>query len=64
MKTTLFATLMLCTIASCSFVKDVQNHCTVSKAEGQLSTGSFETCLKCDSLSTVVKNQIAKASKK
>ena len=64
MKTLIFSTLMLCAIASCSFVKDVQKHCTVSKAEGQLSTGSFETCLKCDSLATVVKNQISKAQKK
>jgi hypothetical protein len=51
-------------IASCSFVKDVQKHCEVKYTSVDVQTGSFDGCLKCDSLAKVVKAQIEKAQKK
>lgn len=51
-------------ISSCSFVKDVQKHCEVKYTSVDLQTGSFDGCLKCDSLAKVVKAQIEKAQKK
>lgn len=45
--------------SSCSFVKDVQKHCQVAQKQPVSIDGSFEYCLKCDSLASVVKKQIA-----
>lgn len=64
MKNILITLSIIFSVASCSFVKDVQSHCTVSQKEPVSIDGSFEYCLKCDSLANVVKSQIAKASKK
>lgn len=64
MKKVLFISALLVTFASCSFVKDVQKHCVVSQTQADVFTGSFNACLKCDSLAQVVKNGIAKAQNK
>lgn len=64
MKKLLFISALLVTIASCSFVKDVQSHCTVTKTESDVFTGSFSGCLTCDSLASVVKKGLEKAQKK
>lgn len=62
-KVIVFSTIVL-SISSCSFVKDVQKHCVVSETQADVFTGSFNACLKCDSLAQVVKNGIAKAKTK
>lgn len=64
MKNLLLIIAVFATVSSCSFVKDVQKHCVVSQTEADVFTGSFNACLKCDSLAQVVKNGIAKAEKK
>ena len=67
MRTIIIAVLsafILSFMPSCSFVKDVQSHCTVSQKSLDVYAGSFETCLTCDSLAKVVKSQIAKAQNK
>jgi len=64
MKTLLVTIAVLATISSCSFVKDVQKHCVVSETQADVFTGSFNACLKCDSLASVVKNGITKAQSK
>lgn len=64
MKTLLITFAVLLTVSSCSFVKDVQKHCVVSETQADVFTGSFNACLKCDSLAQVVKNGIAKAKTK
>jgi len=64
MKKLILIFAVLATVSSCSFVKDVQKHCVVSQTEADVFTGSFNACLKCDSLAQVVKNGIAKAEKK
>lgn len=64
MKTILLSILFLAGVSSCSFVKNVQSHCSVSQKQPVSIDGSFEYCLKCDSLANVVRVQIAKAQKK
>lgn len=61
---TICCLLLMLSIASCSFVKDVQKHCEVKYTSVDVQTGSFDGCLKCDSLAKVVKAQIEKAQKK
>jgi len=61
---TLCCLLLMLSIGSCSFVKDVQKHCEVKYTSIDIQTGSFDGCLKCDSLAKVVKAQIEKAQKK
>lgn len=61
MKKLLFIGLVLLSITSCSFVKDVQAHCKVTPSDVNALQGSFNVCLKCDSLASVVKTQIARA---
>lgn len=60
----IFILFAVFSISSCSFVKDVQKHCVVSQTQADVFTGSFNACLKCDSLANVVKNGIAKAQTK
>ena len=64
MKTLIFTLLITLSISSCSFVKDVQSHCTVTQTSVDVFTGSFTGCLTCDSLAKVVKSGIEKAQKK
>lgn len=64
MKKVLFASALLLTIASCSFVKDVQSHCSPRIVSGSIQTGSFDVCLKCDSLAKVAYNTFNKAIEK
>jgi len=60
MKKILFATILLATISSCSFMKDVSSHCKPDFVSGNIETGSFDVCLKCDSLAKVVYSNIQK----
>ena len=60
MKKLLLATAILAAISGCSFLKDVQKHCTVSETALNVQTGSFRGCLECDSLAKVVKKAINK----
>jgi hypothetical protein len=50
----------MATVSSCSFVKDVQSHCKVDVPSGNIQSGSFNACLKCDSLAKVVWDNIQK----
>lgn len=47
-------------VSSCSFVKDVQSHCQPDLYSSDVKTGSFNVCLKCDSLAQVVYSNIKK----
>lgn len=60
----LFALLLIASISSCSFIKDMQKHCEVKYTSIDIQSGSFDGCLKCDSLAKVVKAQIEKGHKK
>ena len=60
MKKLLLATAILAVLSGCSFLKDVQQHCTVSETALNVQTGSFRGCLECDSLAKVVKKSIEK----
>lgn len=60
MKKIIFAAVFLATVSSCSFVKQVQTHCTVTAPSYNLQNGDFTTCLQCDSLAVVVKSVIQK----
>lgn len=60
MKKLLLATAILAVLSGCSFLKDVQQHCTVSETALNVQTGSFRGCLECDSLAKVVKKAISK----
>lgn len=64
MKKVIVFSVIVLSISSCSFVKNVQKHCIVSQTQADVFTGSFNACLKCDSLAQVVKNGIAKAQNK
>jgi hypothetical protein len=55
---------VLATVSSCSFVKDVQKHCQPSLVSGDIQSGSFNACLKCDSLAKVVYSGIKKSIEK
>lgn len=61
MKKLFFALAVLTTISSCSFIKQIQNHCVVSTPSVSIVDGSFTSCLSCDSLAKVVKGAIDKA---
>jgi len=56
--------LIAFTVSSCSFVKDVQKHCQPSLVSGDIQSGSFNACLKCDSLAKVVYSGIKKSIEK
>jgi len=60
MKKIIFASAVLLTISSCSFVKQIQNHCTVTTPSVSVNDGSFVSCLSCDSLASVVLEAIKK----
>jgi len=60
MKKVILILAVLVTISSCSFVKQIQNHCTVSTPSYNLQNGDFTSCLKCDSLAKVVLEAIKK----
>lgn len=64
MKTLLITFAALLTVASCSFVKDVQKHCVPEFRSGSIQQGSFDVCLKCDSLAKVVYSNVQKAIEK
>lgn len=55
---------VLATVSSCSFVKDVQKHCKPEIISGDIQSGSFNACLKCDSLAKVVWEAIKKEKQK
>lgn len=60
MKKTIFVLAVLATVSSCSFVKQIQNHCTVTTPSMNMNDGSFVSCLSCDSLANVVLEAIKK----
>lgn len=64
MKKLLLLSAILILISGCSFVKDVQSHCKPSINSGDIQTGSFNVCLKCDSLAKVVYSNIKKQIEK
>lgn len=64
MKKLLVISLALLSISACSFIKDVNQHCKVDVPSGNIQTGSFNACLKCDSLAKVVWENIQKAKAK
>lgn len=60
MKKIIVALFSVATISGCSFVKDVQKHCVFSETSLDVQTGSFKSCLECDSLAKVVKKSLQK----
>lgn len=64
MKRLFLTSVTILLIAGCSFVKDVQSHCQPSLVSGNIQTGSFNVCLKCDSLAKVVYTNVKKQIEK
>jgi len=63
MKKIIVALFVVATVSGCSFVKDVQKHCTITETALNVQSGSFSGCLSCDSLAKVVKKAIEKKDK-
>ena len=64
MKKLLLLSAILILISGCSFYKDVSSHCKPDLVSGDIQTGSFNVCLKCDSLAKVVYSNIKKQIEK
>ena len=54
----------ICAIAGCSLFKDASSHCAAYKTDTDINTGSFDFCLRCDSLADVVKKKAAEIKEK
>lgn len=63
MKKIFLTVSILATISSCSFVKEVQSHCSVSHKDVSIENGSFTACVTCDSLAKVVYSNLQKIKK-
>lgn len=56
--------VILLLVSGCSFMKDVSSHCQPDLVSGSIETGSFNVCLKCDSLAKVVYGSVKKQIQK